>query len=88
MRSTTCCSSTPPRRSSCASLERSLRIADEIVRFRIVKLKPGTPEAPDMKSGAAPVRHAEPEPTAETEVEAVVEAEAAAVEVAEPAQAG
>jgi small subunit ribosomal protein S6 len=27
-------------------LDRSLRIADEVVRFRIVKLKPGTPEAP------------------------------------------
>jgi small subunit ribosomal protein S6 len=67
------------------SLERSLRIADEIVRFRIVKLEPGTPDAPDMKSGAAPVRHAEPEPAAETAVEAVVEVEAAAVEVAEPA---
>jgi small subunit ribosomal protein S6 len=67
------------------SLERSLRIADEIVRFRIVKLKPGTPEAPDMKSGAASARHTEPEPAAEPEVEAVVEVETATVEVAEPA---
>ncbi|MFI5009853.1 MAG: 30S ribosomal protein S6 [Solirubrobacterales bacterium] len=75
-----------------ASLERSLRIADEIVRFRIVKLKPGTPEAPDMKSGAIPSRH---EPTAEAEsvVEAVVEVAAeveveAVLEAGEPAQAG
>ncbi len=65
-----------------SNLERSLRIADGIVRFRIVKLKPGTPEAPDMKSPAAPVRHAEAEP--ETVIEAEVEVETV-VEVAEPA---
>jgi small subunit ribosomal protein S6 len=35
------------------SLDRTLRIADEVVRFRIVKLKPGTPAAPDMSSPAA-----------------------------------
>jgi small subunit ribosomal protein S6 len=28
-------------------LDRSLRIADEVIRFRIVKLKPGTPEPPE-----------------------------------------
>ncbi len=74
-----------------ASLERSLRIADEVVRFRIVKLKPGTPEAPDMKSSAVPSRH-EPTPEAPSAPETVVEVEAveveAVVEVAEPAQAG
>jgi small subunit ribosomal protein S6 len=32
------------------SLDRSLRITDGIVRFRIVKLKPGTPAAPDMRA--------------------------------------
>jgi small subunit ribosomal protein S6 len=42
-------------------LDRSLRIADGVVRFRIVKLKPGTPAAPDMRGGAA--RHVE-EPVA------------------------
>jgi small subunit ribosomal protein S6 len=76
-------------------LERSLRIADEVVRFRIVKLKPGTPEAPDMKSGALPSR-SEPTPEAPSAPEAVVEVEAvveaveveAVVEAAEPAQAG
>jgi small subunit ribosomal protein S6 len=36
-----------------ANLNRSLRIADGIVRFRIVKLKPGTPAAPDMAGPAA-----------------------------------
>jgi small subunit ribosomal protein S6 len=65
-----------------ANLERSLRIADGIVRFRIVKLKPGTPDAPDMKAPAAPVRHTEAE--AETVVETEIEVETV-VEVAEPA---
>jgi small subunit ribosomal protein S6 len=37
-----------------SGLERSLRIADGVVRFRIVKLKPGTPEAPDMRPGRRP----------------------------------
>ena len=39
------------------SLDRSLRIADGVVRFRIVKLDPGTPAAPDM-SAAAPASRA------------------------------
>ena len=34
-------------------LDRSLRIADGVVRFRIVKLKPGTPAAPDMAAAPA-----------------------------------
>jgi len=29
------------------SLSHSLRIADEVLRFRIIKVLPGTPEAPD-----------------------------------------
>ncbi len=32
-------------------LDGTLRITDGIVRFRIVKLKPGTPAAPDMRAG-------------------------------------
>ena len=45
-----------------SDLDRTLRITDGILRFRIVKLKPGTPEAPDMRTsaGAAP-RQAEPQ---------------------------
>jgi small subunit ribosomal protein S6 len=35
-----------------SGLDRSLRIADEVVRFRIVKLDPGTPEAPEMPGAA------------------------------------
>jgi small subunit ribosomal protein S6 len=48
-----------------SDLDRTLRITDGILRFRIVKLKPGTPEAPDMRSGvgAAP-RQAEPQHSA------------------------
>jgi small subunit ribosomal protein S6 len=53
-----------------SGLDRSLRIADGVVRFRIVKLEPGTPAAPDMSSAAPASRpaefDAEPEPVAET----------------------
>ncbi len=38
-----------------SGLDRTLRIADEVVRFRIVKLKPGTPAAPDMSAPGASV---------------------------------
>jgi small subunit ribosomal protein S6 len=37
-----------------AELNRTLHITDGVVRFRINKLKPGTPEPPDMAPGAAP----------------------------------
>jgi small subunit ribosomal protein S6 len=36
-------------------LDRTLRITDGILRFRIVKLKPGTPAAPDMPAGASAI---------------------------------
>lgn len=39
-----------------AELNRTLHITDGVIRFRINKLKPGTPAAPDMRPGAAPVR--------------------------------
>ena len=46
------------------SLSHSLRIADAVLRFRIIKVVPGTPEAPDsappvMAAGAssAPAEH-------------------------------
>ena len=46
-----------------SGLDRTLRIADEVVRFRIVKLKPGTPEAPDMGApGASAAVAAAPAP--------------------------
>lgn len=40
-----------------AELDRTLRITDGVIRHRIIKLKPGTPDAPDM-----PGTRREPEP--------------------------
>jgi small subunit ribosomal protein S6 len=34
-------------------LDRTLRITDGVLRFRLIKLKPGVPEAPDMRAGSA-----------------------------------
>ena len=44
------------RRSCSATLNRTLRIADEVIRFRIIKLAPGTPDAPDMRCATEPAR--------------------------------
>jgi small subunit ribosomal protein S6 len=44
-----------------SALERTLRITDGVLRFRIVKLKPGTPDAPDMRASSAAPRRAETE---------------------------
>jgi small subunit ribosomal protein S6 len=51
------------------SLSHNLRIADEVLRFRIIKVVPGTPEAPEsappvLAAGHAPSGQAEPEATA------------------------
>jgi len=58
------------------ALNRSLRITDGILRFRIIKLKPGVPDPPDMR-GAAPAapaaRRTETEPQAEPAAEAQAE---------------
>jgi small subunit ribosomal protein S6 len=50
------------------SLSHSLRIADEVLRFRIIKVLPGTPEPPETAppiltgaTAAAPAAEAEPE---------------------------
>ncbi len=63
-------------------LKRSLRIADGVLRFRIIKLKPGVPEAPDMRAAAPAARRAESEPPVEPEPSAQDEGETA------PAPAG
>jgi ribosomal protein S6 len=47
------------------SLEHSLRIIDGILRFRIIKLKPGVPEAPDMRAAPSAPRRSEDEPARE-----------------------
>jgi small subunit ribosomal protein S6 len=44
------------------TLEHSLRIIDGILRFRIIKLKPGVPEAPDMRASSSTPRRSESEP--------------------------
>jgi small subunit ribosomal protein S6 len=54
-----------------SALDRTLRITDGIMRFRIIKLKPGVPDAPDVL--AAPAEDPQSEPQALVEVAAVVE---------------
>jgi small subunit ribosomal protein S6 len=52
-----------------SQLDRTLRITDEVVRFRIVKLAPGTPAPPEQRPEPRP--GAEPEePVAEVAAEA------------------
>jgi small subunit ribosomal protein S6 len=61
------------------SLSHSLRIADGVVRFRIIKVLPGTPPAPDPRSVAtvvpapasAPAAATAPSPAPAEEPEAV-----------------
>ncbi len=71
-----------------ADLGRTLRITDGILRFRIIKLAPGVPDAPDMRATSAPPTRAESPPAA-APIEVAVEVEV--VEVQElgetPAQA-
>ena len=62
------------------TLEHSLRITDGVLRFRVIKLAPGVPDAPDMRSAAAP-RTSETETAPAAAAEAAPAAEAAAVEV-------
>jgi small subunit ribosomal protein S6 len=65
------------------SLDRTLRITDGVMRFRIIKLAPGVPEAPDMRSSAAPAaRRVEPDAPVESQPDDALEPELA---VADPA---
>ena len=72
-----------------AGLNRTLRITDGILRFRLIKLKPGVPDAPDMGSAsaasaapsAAPPHRSEPEAQPESEPDVQP---AATTPVAEP----
>jgi small subunit ribosomal protein S6 len=75
-----------------SGLDHTLRITDGLLRFRIIKLKPGVPDAPDMRSNASAVRRPDegaPEaaeaPAAETPAEAAPAAEQAIAEPAAPA---
>jgi small subunit ribosomal protein S6 len=57
-----------------SGLDRTLRITDGVIRFRIIKLAPGVPDAPDVHA----VRRVE-EPTADIAVAAEPAVEIAAV---------
>jgi small subunit ribosomal protein S6 len=57
------------------TLEHSLRIIDGILRFRIIKLKPGVPDAPDMRASSSPPRRTEAEPQQEPGQEQAADAE-------------
>jgi small subunit ribosomal protein S6 len=59
------------------ALNRTLRITDGITRFRVIKLRPGTPPAPDVRQEAPAPRAAEDVP----------DEPAAPAEPAEPAPA-
>jgi small subunit ribosomal protein S6 len=65
-----------------SGLDRSLRITDGVLRFRIIKLKPGVPDPPDMRSASAAARRVETEPRAEAEPDGEAEIE---IPLAEPA---
>jgi small subunit ribosomal protein S6 len=75
-----------------SSLDRTLRLADEVLRFRIIKLAPGVPSAPDMS--AAPTAtprsesaEGEPPPPAAEAAPAETPAPAEAPVAAEPTEA-
>jgi len=63
-------------------LDRTLRITDGVLRFRLIKLKPGVPEAPDMRSSAAGARRSESESRGETGGESAPAGELLAAEPA------
>jgi len=69
-----------------ATLNRTLRITDGIMRFRIVKLAPGVPDAPDVRAGANAARASEPAaPAAEPQPAAVAQPDGEAPAEAAPA---
>jgi small subunit ribosomal protein S6 len=45
-------------------LDHNLKITDGILRFRIIKLRPGTPPPPDLRPSALAATPPEPEPAA------------------------
>lgn len=67
-----------------SGLDRTLRITDGVLRFRIVKLKPGVPEAPNMGAAGRPEPEAAapsaPPESAPIEPEAAPAAEAPVAE--------
>lgn len=71
-----------------STLNRTLRILDEVIRFRIIKLAPGTPDAPEMPAAVSGApRPIEAEPAAVSGAPRPVEAEPAVASAVEPAVA-
>ena len=71
-----------------ANLQRMLRIADGVVRFRIIKLAPGTPAPTELPRAEAPSAPPAPAPTPAAPAPAPTPAAPAAAEPAdEPAEA-
>ncbi len=66
-----------------SGLDRTLRLADEVLRFRIIKLAPGVAAPPDMSSTATTARRADE--AVETPAAAAPEAEAPAPVTGAPA---
>jgi len=56
-----------------SELDRTLRITDGVMRFRIIKLAPGTPDAPDMRGPAAQARPADAPVASSSPLEAPVQ---------------
>jgi small subunit ribosomal protein S6 len=63
-----------------STLNRTLGITDEVIRFRIIKLAPGTPEAPEMPAQAGAAQRTQAAPAAEAEAAPVPEADEVAAE--------
>ncbi|HEX3910846.1 MAG TPA: 30S ribosomal protein S6 [Solirubrobacteraceae bacterium] len=69
-----------------SGLDRTLRLADEVLRFRIIKLAPGVGAPPDMGAAPAPAREGAGDPAAAAaEPAPAVAAEPAPAAAAEPA---
>jgi small subunit ribosomal protein S6 len=72
-----------------SQLDRTLRITDEVVRFRIIKLAPGTPAPPEQRAEPRPGAEALPDDAPAPEADATEEPayEAAAVGATDDADA-
>jgi small subunit ribosomal protein S6 len=62
------------------NLSHSLKIADGVLRFRIIKVLPGTPPAPDPRTAVAAAPAPAPAPVSAEPAEAQAESAAAAAE--------
>jgi small subunit ribosomal protein S6 len=70
-----------------ANLQRSLRIADGVVRFRIIKLAPGTPAPTELPRAEVPAAPPAPAPTAAPAESAAPAETATPAETPAPAEA-